>query len=69
MDINYDRITGFVRAIVPTAVTWLTLHGQGWAGTTWGQIGIIVVVTAGSCIWSWLNNPSGKVIPATITGR
>ena len=58
---NYDQITGIVRAVVPAITGWLA--AKGVEGNTWIDIVVVVIVTAGACVWSVLNNKSGKTIP------
>jgi hypothetical protein len=57
---NYDQITGIVRAVVPAITGWLA--AKGVEGNTWIDIVVVVIVTAGACVWSVLNNKSGKTI-------
>jgi len=64
--LNYDSITGMVRAIVPAIVAWL--GARGVVEKPWLDILITVVVTAGACIWSIINNTSGKTVPSTLSG-
>jgi hypothetical protein len=58
---NYDQITGIVRAVVPAITGWLA--AKGVEGNTWIDILVVVIVTVGACVWSVLNNKSGKTIP------
>jgi hypothetical protein len=58
---NYDQITGIVRAAVPAITAWLA--ARGIEGNTWIDILVVVIVTLGACVWSVLNNKSGKTIP------
>jgi len=64
---NYDQITGIVRAAVPAIISWLA--ARGIEGNAWIDIAVVVVVTVGACIWSVLNNESGKTIQPTLSGR
>jgi len=63
---NYDQITGLVRTIVPAVISWLA--ARGIEGNAWIDIAVVVVVTVGACVWSLLNNESGKTIQPTLTG-
>ena len=66
---NYDQLTGIIRAVAPAVTAWLVAHNQIWAGTTLGQLGVVGVITVGACVWSIVNNKSGKVVPSTLSGR
>jgi hypothetical protein len=58
---NYDQITGIVRAVVPAITAWLA--ARGISENAWLDIGVVIIVTIGACVWSIINNPSGKTIP------
>ncbi len=66
---NYDQLTGIIRAVAPAVTAWLVAQNQSWAASPWGQVGVAVAVTAAACVWSYLNNKSGKVVPSTLSGR
>jgi hypothetical protein len=57
---NYDQITGIVRAVVPAITGWLA--AKGVSENTWIDIAVVIVVTLGACVWSIINNQSGKTI-------
>jgi len=50
-----------VRAAVPAITAWLA--ARGIEGNTWIDILVVIIVTLGACVWSVLNNKSGKTIP------
>lgn len=65
---NYDQITSQVRTLTPIVLGYLlsTFH---LTDSPWLDVGVLVVVTAGCCVWGILNNRSGKVIQPTVTGN
>lgn len=63
---NYDQATGIVRAIAPTVLAYLAQMGVTL--TWWETAGVWSGLTALACIWSYINNKSGKVIKSTLSG-
>jgi len=57
---NFDQVTGILRAVIPAAVAWAV--GKGWvpAGAA-GDVGA-AVAAIGAAVWSVLNNRTGKTI-------
>ena len=57
---NYDQITGILRAVVPALLAYFVAKGY----LTQSVVGDVTaaVVTIGSAIWSVANNTSGKTI-------
>lgn len=57
---NFDQVTGVLRAVVPAALAWAVGAGYIPAGSV-GDITAAVVAVAAAA-WSVHNNQTGKVI-------
>ena len=57
---NYDQITGILRAIVPAGLAWAVGKGYVPAGSV-GDIGA-AIAAIGAAVWSVYNNKTGKTI-------
>lgn len=57
---NFDQVTGILRAVVPSALAWAVGAGYVPAGSV-GDITAAVVALAAAA-WSVHNNKTGKVI-------
>ena len=57
---NYDQITGVLRAFIPAICAYFV--AKGWISSD--TVGLIVTaaVTVAAAIWSIVNNKTGKVI-------
>jgi hypothetical protein len=64
---NYDQLTGILRAIVPPLVAFLAAKNVIPADPSGLWLSAAVAVAA--AIWSVFNNQSGKVIQPTISGN
>jgi hypothetical protein len=60
MNMNFDQMTGVIRAVVPAALAYAV--GKGWIPA--GAVGDITaaVVAIAAAMWSIQNNASGKTI-------
>ncbi len=61
---NYDQITGVIRAVLPPIVAWAV--AKGWLpsatdATITGPI-VVAAIAIAAAVWSVLNNKSGKTI-------
>ncbi len=57
---NYDQITGILRAVIPPLVAYLAAKGIVPAGSADAILSAVVAIAA--AMWSVLNNQTGKTI-------
>ncbi len=57
---NYDQITGIIRAIVPPAVAYCA--AKGWIPAGSGDSILAAAIAIAAAIWSVQNNKTGKVV-------
>ncbi len=60
MTLNYDQITGIIRAIVPPIVAWFAAKGYISDGSS--SVILAAALAIAAAVWSILNNRTGKTI-------
>ena len=57
---NYDQITGILRAVIPPLVTYLSVKGLIPADP--GGLWLAAATALAAAVWSVFNNTTGKTI-------